>query len=115
AQRRLGLCLARERISVALVQPLDSLAVEPLLADLQIGAGERLGRKLLDSKPDRLGGARKAPVAEGSAPILAVMGWEQLRLARIIEAARLKGGLRRTRLHNSLFNSDTGHDDVFGC
>src|SRR2546421_8013095 len=82
-----------QRIGVAIVQPPDPVPIEPLLSDLEIGAGQCLGRKLFDGKSDRLGGACKPPVAKCRALVLAVIGREQLGLSGVIEAARLPYGV----------------------
>src|SRR5215216_4480451 len=54
----------RQGVAVAVVQRPDAGAVEPLLVDLEIGAGELIRRKVLDGEPDRVGGAREPLVAE---------------------------------------------------
>jgi hypothetical protein len=43
------------------------VAVEALVGDLQGGPGERLRRELLKGKSERLGYARKPPIADGLA------------------------------------------------
>jgi hypothetical protein len=43
------------------------MAVEPLVADLERSASQRLWRKLLHGKAERLGSTGKPPVADGLA------------------------------------------------
>src|SRR6185503_13552905 len=107
-----------QRIGVAIVKLPDPVPVEALFADLEIGSRQRLGRKLFDGEPDRLRGAREAPIAEGRTLVLAVIGREQLGLARVIESARLAGGRDDTGLiergiDDRLFGGGATHAHIF--
>src|SRR5690348_16374973 len=75
--------LQRERLVV--VKLADAVAVEALLADLKIGARQRIRGKLLDGEFDCLRGIWEPAVSKGRSLILAVMGREKFRLQAVIE------------------------------
>src|SRR3974390_1343497 len=76
--------LARQRIVFAFVEPADTIAVEALFLDFQVGAEQQFGRQLLDRKADRLRGGRKTLVSDRSAGFAAA-AWEQLRRCPVID------------------------------
>src|SRR5262252_7383133 len=59
-------------IIVALVKPLNVVAIEALVTDLHPGTQRAHGRKFLDGEPDRLGCGRKAAIAQLLSPTLAL-------------------------------------------
>src|SRR5262245_20628569 len=54
---------ASERIVRVVVKSADTVAVEPLLVDLERAADEELGRQFLDGVFDRFGGTLEARIA----------------------------------------------------
>jgi hypothetical protein len=59
-------------IIVALVKPLNVVAIEALVTDLHPGTQRAHGRKFLDGEPDRLCCGRKAAIAQLLSPTLAL-------------------------------------------
>jgi len=59
-------------VIVALVKPLNVVAIEALVTDLHPGTQRAHGRKFLDGEPDRLGCGRKAAIAQLLSPTLAL-------------------------------------------
>src|SRR5262245_19764526 len=59
--------LARQRVVGAVIERADSVAVETLFFNLEIGAEQQLWRQFLDRETDRLCGGRKALVADRAA------------------------------------------------
>jgi hypothetical protein len=67
-----------QRISVAVVQPANFVAVEYQFINFQAGIRKKFGRKLLDREPDSVRGAGKSSVANRFSPEPSALGWEQL-------------------------------------
>src|SRR5262245_9749615 len=86
---------ALERIVVAVVEPLDGVAVEPLVADLHPGAERAHRGKVLDREANRLGGGGKPAIAERLAGAALALRHEQLGGGLVIERhGRLASALR---------------------
>src|SRR5215467_1732962 len=76
-------------IIVALVKPLNVVAIEALVTDLHPGTQRAHGRKFLDGEPDRLCCGRKAAIAQLLSPTLA-LAHEQFGGYAVVECHSLR-------------------------
>ena len=79
-------------IIVALVKPLNVVAIEALVTDLHPGTQRAHGRKFLDGKPDRLRCGRKAAIAQRLSWPARALAHEQLGGYAVVECYSLAVG-----------------------